>query len=264
MHLSLNGKVVFLTGASGVSGLSHILHFLDRGATVIASDRNEELVSHIYKKFSDHPSRSNLYLHVLDVTSESQIKNLFREIFDLSPNVFINNAAITGEMLANSGTYSSDLSNITLDTWKSALDVNLTSAFLISREIDRRYIKRYPIKLINISSIYGFFAPHHQLYADSEIKPFPAYSASKAGIHGLTLWLSSYWRSYGSTVNTLSPAGVFNNQPKELVDQLSLLNISNRMAKPSEVSAKLCFLSSPDSDFMTGQNIFVDGGFSAW
>ena len=264
MSLPLHNKVIFLTGACGVSGLSHIQTFLDRGARVIASDRNDELVSYLSSFFSTHPCFSNLYLYTLDVTSESQIESVFTSIISLSPNVFINNAAITGEMLAKSGSYSSDLSTMSYESWNTALEVNLSSSFLIAREIDRRFIRNYPIKLINVSSIYGFSAPHHDFYTDFPIKPFPAYSASKAGIHGLTLWLSSYWSSYNSTVNTLSPAGVFNKQPEVLVNKLSSLNILNRMAKSSEVSAKLSFLSSSDSDFMTGQNIFVDGGFSAW
>ena len=118
--------------------------------------------------------------------------------------------------------------------------------------------------MVDGSAIHAFLLERAVFDSDFAIKPFPAYSASKAGLHGLTLWLSSYWSSYNSTVNTLSPAGVFNNQPEALVNKLSSLNILNRMANSSEVSAKLCFLSSPDSDFMTGQNIFVDGGYTAW
>lgn len=260
----LSNKVIFITGASGVSGISHINLFLERDAKVIATDVDDEGVFKIINKFKNHENKNKLIVLKLDVTCEISIGKVLKEVIKYKPNVFINNAAITGEQLAKSRDYSSKLSEMTYNQWKQAIDVNLSSAFMIAKEVDKYYVGKYPIKVINIASIYGSMAPHHCLYESSKIKPFPAYSASKAGLHGLTLWLCSYWAKSKVTVNTLSPGGIFNHQDEELVHELSKLNVLGRMADAKEVSTTLAFMVSDDSNFMTGQNIFVDGGFTAW
>ena len=258
----LEDKTIFITGAAGILGKSHIENFLSLGATAIATDKKIDALLSLKKDRKDISDR--LIVEELDATDEMAVEALFAKLQDLQPNVFINNAAVTGEQLDLQGEVPSAFADCSLESWNIVLSANLTSAFLIAREVDRSFIGKYPCKLLNISSVYGLYSPHHEFYADSRIKPFAAYSASKAGIHGLTVWLSGYWAHRDATVNTLSPGGVFNNQGNALVSEISRLNMMSRMAQPAEVSAVLSFLCSSASDYMTGQNIYVDGGFSAW
>lgn len=259
---SLVGKTIFISGSGGVSGKSHVKYFLRRGAKVIATDYVTKSLDTLAEQLAEHSD--NLVVAQLDVSDETAISSFFSDIQSHEPNVFINNAAITGEQLVRLNEIPGKLADCTLKSWQAALDVNLTSAFLIAREIDRRFIGHYPCKLINVSSMYGQFSPHHSLYENRQIKPFPAYTASKAGIHGLTVWLAGYWAGKNATVNTLSPGGVFNNQDPKLVEAISELNMMSRMAQPNEISSVLAFLASDGSDYMTGQNVYADGGFSAW
>ncbi|MEQ8742980.1 SDR family oxidoreductase [Parasphingorhabdus sp.] len=257
----LTGKVIFLTGAGGVSGKSHISHFLMQGARVIATDRNISALEMLAEEIG---AGDRLMVASLDVTNEDAIADCFEQITPLSPSVFVNNAAITGEQMVRMGEVPGALADCSLASWRAAMDVNLTAAFLVAREMDRRFIGKRPCKLINVSSMYGLFSPHHRIYDGHQIKPFPAYSASKAGLHGLTVWLAGYWAGKHTTVNTLSPGGVYNKQDPELVADISRLNMMSRMAKAPEISKVMAFLASSSSDYMTGQNIYVDGGFSAW
>ena len=160
----LSNKVIFITGASGVSGISHIGIFLERDAMVIATDIDDEGVYKIINKFKNHQNKDKLIVLKLDVTCEISIGKVLKEVVKYKPNVFINNAAITGEQLAKSRDYSSKLSEMTYNQWKQAIDVNLSSAFMIAKEVDKYYVGKYPIKVINIASIYGSMAPHHCLY----------------------------------------------------------------------------------------------------
>ena len=167
---SLDGKTIFLTGAAGILGKSHIEQFLKLGATVIATDKHvEALVS--FKE--DKPEISDrLVVEELDAADEKAVELLFSELQDLQPNVFINNAAVTGEHLGDKGQVPAAFADCSLESWNTVLRSNLTSAFLIARQMDRNFIGKYPCKLLNISSVYGLYSPRHRIYKDSRIKPF--------------------------------------------------------------------------------------------
>lgn len=262
MH-DLSEKSVFLTGAGGVLGTSHIANLLARSATVVASELPGARYDALQDKFGDE---KGFHLYPLNVTDEAQVARCFSDIANdgLAPNVFINNAAVTGELLMRDGKDFPDLSQTPLDAWQAALDVNLTGAFLIAREIDRQVVSKRPFQLINVASMYALNAPHHNIYEGMPFKNFSAYSATKAGIHGLTLWLASYWADENATVNTLAPGAVFNGHSQTFQDRVSNLIMMGRMAQPEEISDALAFLCSDNARYMTGQVLNIDGGFSSW
>jgi len=257
------GRVVLITGCGGTLGRAYCRTLLESGYRVIATDILGARFSAICTEFSGY---KEFYAVELDVTDETVIASVFDNIIaeGLAPNVVINNAAITGEFLLNEMNHFPDLSSTTREMWEKALNVNLTGAFLIAREMDRRLVGVVDTKLVNVSSVYGVRAPHHEIYEKMEFKSFAAYSASKAGIHGLTLWLASYWGKFGVTVNTLAPGGVNNNHSPDFVSKLSGLTILDRMAEADDIAMTMRFLVSDESRYLTGQLISCDGGFSAW
>ena len=261
--MNLDNKKILLTGAGGLLGRTYIKSMLDAGAIVIATELPGKRADALCKLYG---SDKNFFYFDLDVSSEDEIEKLFKHLKyqKYIPNVFINNAAITGELLMGSGKKFPNLSNTKLEDWKKTIDVNLTGPFLIARQIDRDIVRNNKITLINIASMYALNAPHHEIYNQMPFKSFSAYSASKAGVHGLTLWLSSYWSKWGANVNTLAPGAVFNGHSDVFQKRISKLLMLKRMADPSEISKVILFLCSDNSRYMTGQLINVDGGFSAW
>ena len=256
-------KTILITGSAGILGSRYVAEFLERGAKVIATDLPGDLGAQLAARYANN---SAFRYFDLDVTSESQISAVFDEIehLDWGLNTLVNNAAITSEFLVAGGRLFPNFSETTMSDWSKTIDVNLNGPFLMAREFDRRVVGRRPSKLINISSMYALRGPHHDLYHDSAIKSFAAYSASKAGIHGLTVWLASYWADRNCTVNSLAPGGVYNNHERDFEYKLSNLTSIGRMAKPKEIAGALSFLVSSDSDYMNGQILHVDGGFSSW
>ena len=123
--------------------------------------------------------------------------------------------------------------------------------------------------IINISSIYGVVSPDQRIYEFRRKegvafnKPV-AYSASKSGILNLTRYLATYWAPQGVRVNTLTFAGVANNQPKEFLAGYEPKVPLGRMAREDEYNGAIVFLSSDASSYMTGSNMILDGGFTAW
>ena len=115
----------------------------------------------------------------------------------------------------------------------------------------------------NVSSTYGVVGPDHEIYKDMKFNSLASYAAAKAGVHGLTRWLATYWGSKGIRVNTLVPGGVENNHDPEFVKRYSNRTPLGRMAKPKDLLGMILYLSSEASSYSTGQQFFVDGGWTA-
>ena len=254
-------KYIFITGAGGLLGKNLIKNFIDKDYFVVATEFKDERLDDLKKSFN-----KNILIEKLDVTNEDQIINLFNKLYDSDkfPSVFINNAAVTGEWLMKEGKTFPSLKETSLNDWNMTLNSNLTGQFLISREIDRYIHKiKKKLSLINISTMYALRAPHHNIYKDMPVKSFCAYSASKAGVVGLSRWLAALWGEK-CRVNVICPGGIFNNHSIEFSNRISNLNMLNRMADVNEISKTIEFLASDDASYITGEIINVDGGFSAW
>ena len=176
----------------------------------------------------------------------------------------LNNAAITGEMLMGKGKSFPEFADTTVEDFERTLRTNLTGAFMVARQMDRDIVGRYPATLVNVASMYALNGAHHGIYEGMPFKNFSAYGVSKAGIHGLTVWLAGYLAKRQATVNTIAPGAVFNGHSDEFRRRVSDLIMVDRMGQPDEIADVMLFLSSPQAGYMTGQLVNVDGGFSAW
>ena len=155
--------------------------------------------------------------------------------------------------------------------WTSCdVAVGLTGAFLCAQVIGGALAAQRHGAIVNISSEYGILAPDQRLYRregvpehEQPAKPV-TYTVVKAGLHGLTMYLSTYWAGAGVRVNTITLGGVENAQPKEFRDRAAARIPMGRMALPHEFQGALVYLCSDASSFVTGANLVVDGGKSVW
>ena len=259
----LAGRTIFITGSGGVLGSTYVRRMLGQGARVVATDlpgaRAEALCA-------AHEGNAMFRFYELDVGDEDQVSGIFKRVMadGWEPNVVLNNAAITGEMLMGAGRSFPDFADTTVEDFERTLRTNLTGAFMVARQMDRDIVGKYPATLVNVASMYALNGAHHPIYDGMPFKNFSAYGVTKAGIHGLTVWLAGYWAPRGATVNTIAPGAVFNNHSEEFQRRVSELIMAGRMARPDEIADAMLFLCSAQSGYMTGQLINVDGGFSAW
>ena len=258
-------KNIMISGAGGILGKAFISELLKNNHLVFASELNDKSVQKLRNYFKDH---KNLYVSKCNVSSEQEIKHWFQEIIsDNHIDVVINNASITSEFLRSINEIPNKFEETSLDSWNLSMQTNLTGPFLIAREFGK-YIQSTPEimstrKLINLASMYALHGPDHSIYEGTTIKSFAAYSSSKAGIIGLTKWLSTYWGKNNVTVNALAPGGVFNNHESLFKDRLEKKIPLNKMASPNEIASVLLFLVSDQSNYMTGQVLYADGGYTA-
>jgi len=259
----LKGRTVFITGSGGVLGSTYVRRMLAEGARVIASDLKGHRADALVE---EHGKNQNFRFYDLDVGVEEQCEEIFKRILSDSwePNVVLNNAAITGELLMGAGKPFPDFAETSVEDFERTLRTNLTGAFMIARQMDRDFVGKWPCALVNVASMYALNGAHHQIYEGMPFKNFSAYGVTKAGIHGLTVWLAGYWAPRKATVNTIAPGAVFNNHSEEFQRRVGELIMAGRMCGPDEIADVMLFLASPQAGYMTGQLVNVDGGFSAW
>ncbi|HEX9011969.1 MAG TPA: SDR family oxidoreductase, partial [Anaerolineaceae bacterium] len=155
-----------------------------------------------------------------------------------------------------------------LEAWNQALNVNLTGTFLCCQAAARQMINQGGGVIINICSTYGLVGPDQRIYQrpGQDVQPYkPAYySVTKAGILGLTHYLATYYAGKNVRVNALTPGGVYNNHDEVFTRNYSARTVLGRMAHRDEMNGALLFLASEASSYMTGANLVVDGGWTAW
>lgn len=270
----LKGKTCLITGSGGLLGVEHAAALLESNAHVVLTDVNESALEQaklaLEKQFLD----AEITTLLMDVSSPDSVKTVAEEIQSrkLRVDVLVNNAAIDpkvkkGESLIES----SRLENFPLEQWDLQIAVGLTGAFLCSQVFGSAMAEdNQGGVILNIASDLSVFSPDQRLYRKEgvaedrqPVKPI-TYSVIKAGLVGMTRYLSTYWLGSGIRCNALSPGGVFNGQGEEFVQKLSALIPLGRMAARDEYRSAIQFLCSDASSYMNGQNIVMDGGRSAW
>lgn len=263
----LKGRVAVVTGATGILGPHCCAALADHGASVVAVDQAEDAVARLAHQLRERFA-ATAYGMVCDVADGEAVERLVAEVDKrVGPiDILHNNAATKGESLSR---FCSDPTHYPLNTWNEVMAVNLTGAFQVAQAVGRRMAERGRGSIINMSSVYGVLGTDQRiyemaLYEGVSINTPPVYAASKAGLLGLTRYLASLWGHRGVRVNALSPGGVASGQNDQFQERYSARVPMGRMARVDEVVGALVFLAADASSYVTGQNIIVDGGMSAW
>ena len=262
------GKVVVITGALGQLGTTFGRALLERGAIVVALDLDVAAAKVAACFGADAGDR--LIAVAADVTSRPSLEAALESIRARAgvPHVLVNNAALDsppGAPPEETGPFET----YPLDSWTKVLDVNLTGVFLACQVFGGAMAAAGRGSIVNISSIYGLVSPNQTIYEYRRQDGAPffkpvAYSASKSGLLNLTRYLATYWAGAGVRVNAVTFAGVFNRQDPRFLERYTALIPIGRMARAEEYVGPIVFLASDAASYMTGANLVVDGGWTAW
>lgn len=272
----LSGRVAVVTGGAGLLGTEFCQTLLEAGASTVVADINDDaakkLASSLNERFQSKESSSRAIPVQIDISSKNSVEELFHLVSEEfgRVDILVNAAAIDPKFDPDSLAVSDSsvgFEDFPFELWKQALDVNLTGVFLCCQAAGKLMASQGGGVMINISSIYGLVGPDQSIY-QSEGNPDrykPAYySTTKAGILGLTRYLATYYAGKNIRVNALTPGGVFNEHDQDFVQAYSSRTVLGRMAEKNEMNGALLFLASDASAYMTGSNLVVDGGWTAW
>jgi len=266
---SLEGRVAVVTGALGLLGRRHSEALAAAGAAVVVTDINPSECVRRADELSASHGRPALG-HGADVTVKASIATLRDAVLARfgRVDVLVNDAALNEKVEAPAGGAPVGFEDYPLDLWNSALNVNLTGMFLMTQACIRPMLQQGKKgSIINICSTYGLNGPDQRIYVkDGQRVAFKPvyYTVTKAGVMGFTRYLAAYYAQTEIRVNALTPGGVFNNHEDYFVKNYSAKTILGRMAKKDEMNGALLFLASDASSYMTGNNVVVDGGWTAW
>ena len=261
----ISNEIVIITGVNGQLGISYAKTFLELGSRVVGLDMIQSNHSDLLKV--QYPER---YIFCkADVTKKHTLidaLNITESIFG-TPTVLVNNAAIDSPP-SSPAEENGPFEEYPESSWDKVIDVNLKGVYLCCQVFGSSMANGNKGSIINVSSIYGLLSPDQSIYkykrdrGEVFFKPV-AYSASKSGISNLTRYLSVYWANKNVRVNTLTIAGVFNNQEIEFIDSYCGRIPIGRLANLGEYNGALVFLASQAASYMTGSNLIIDGGWTA-
>ncbi len=261
----VSSELVLVTGVSGQLGGEYAHAFLKRGARVVGLDLSPSAgVDALSDKYPDR-----FMFCAGDVSNKTSLSAALGQVTNKFgvPTVLINNAAIDSPPSAppeENGPFE----DYPEASWDKVIDVNLKGVYLCCQVFGAAMANAGNGSIINIASIYGVVSPDQNLYdyrrqrGEVFYKPV-AYSASKSGVLNLTRYLAVYWAKKNVRVNSLTIAGVFNNQEQAFLDAYCGRIPLGRMAKADEYNGSVLFLASHASRYMTGANLVIDGGWTA-
>lgn len=266
---SVQDKIVVITGGLGQLGRQFTKVLLANGARVAIFDSLGPVNSDIVKLCEPGSSKNLLCIEV-DVTKKESIENGLLQIIAQwgTPHALINNAALDSPPDAPAEE-NGPFETYPEDSWDRVMEVNTKGTFLSCQVIGGKMAEEGRGSLINICSIYGLVSPDQRIYeyrnkgGASFNKPV-AYSVSKSALLNMTRYLATYWANKNIRVNTLSFGGVFNGQDEKFLKGYCSHVPIGRMANEDEYNGAILFLISEASSYMTGSNLVIDGGWTAW
>jgi NAD(P)-dependent dehydrogenase (short-subunit alcohol dehydrogenase family) len=271
----LDGRVALVTGGAGLLGRRYCEALLQAGARVLIGDLDGARARALADELAPI---GTVHSATLDVTNATSVQSAVAEAVEAFGrlDILVNNAALTvrgGSERLSPADYFAPFEDYKLDVWQQALQTNLTGMLLCAQAAGRQMLAQQPSGgvIVNISSTYGVVAPDQRLYegvrspyADTGFNTPVSYAVTKTAVLGLTRYLATYWGSKNIRVNALTPHGVYDNHDESFVRNFVYRSPMGRMARNDEYRGALLFLVSDASSYMTGANLIVDGGWTAW
>ncbi len=261
----LTDKVAVVTGALGLLGKEHCRALAEAGARVVATDVDGKACEVFAREL---PNAIGLGADITKQASVVALRDAVLARFG-RVDVLVNNAAINDKFESPAAAAElSKFENYPLDLWQRSLDVNVTGMFLCCQTIGAVMAERKAGSIVNVASTYGIVAPDQSLYVQPDGKQSfyksAAYPVTKGAVLSFTRFLAAYWGEKNVRVNALSPGGVENGQDAWFIDAYAKRTPLKRMARPNDYRGAVVFLASDESSYMTGANLVVDGGWTAW
>lgn len=257
---SLRGRAALITGAAGHIGRAVCDALMELGSEMIVLDRAEDACLELAGELADRWGRP-VRAVVLDLEGLEGAGLAERLLGGGRLDVLVNCASFVGTMKLEGWNVPFEAQSAA--TWRRALDVSLTAPFILTRELAGALKSSGHGSVINFGSIYGLLGPDVSLYEGTEMHNAAAYGAAKAGLLQLTRYMATVFAP-GIRVNSVTPGGILRGQPESFVERYCARTPMRRMGAEEDLKGAVAYLAGDLSSYVTGHNLVVDGGWSAW
>ena len=239
-------KVIIVTGGSGLLGTEMVKDLQNKGAYVINFDINQDT------------DVENGFVNC-DITDTQSVDAALDAVVSHYGRIdgLVNNA------YPRTKDWGTPFEEIQFASWKANVDMQLNSMFYISQQVLKGMKERKSGNIVNIASIYGVVGNDWTVYEGTSIVSPAAYAAIKGGVINFTRYLAALYGKDGIRINCVSPGGIFNNQSEPFVRAYEKKVPMQRLGKPDDIAPAVSFLLSDEAEYITGQNLIVDGGWTA-
>lgn len=242
----LKDKIIVVTGGNGMLGRAMITDLREKGAIAISADIS------VKTDFKEHTLQADLRTLAGIKEAVSQVLSHYKQI-----DGWVNNA------YPRTSDWTSEFLDLTEESLKTNVDWQMNGYILCCQEVIRHMITQKHGSIINISSIYGVVGNDFTIYENTNMLTAAPYAAIKGGIINFSRYLASRYGQYNVRINCVSPGGIFNNQPEPFVNAYNHKVPMKRMGNPDDIAPCVSFLVSEEAKYITGQNIIIDGGWTA-
>jgi NAD(P)-dependent dehydrogenase (short-subunit alcohol dehydrogenase family) len=253
----LSKKIIVVTGGAGVLGRHFCAEIVKHGGVAVVADCDLDSVATVVAELNQVRS-SGGEAASLDITNQKSVESLIANLHEKFGRI----DAVVNNAYPRNKNYGRKLEDVTYEDFCENVGTHLGGYFLVAQKFGLYFRDHVGGNIVNISSIYGMMAPRFEIYSGTSMTMPVEYSAIKSAVIQLTRYFAQYFKGAGIRVNSLSPGGILAAQPAVFLDGYNGYCASKGMLLPSDIVGSLMFLLSDQSQFMTGQNLIVDDGFS--
>lgn len=254
----LEGKVVVVTGGAGLLGKVFVASVVAQGGTAVIADIHLEAARQTAEEIKQQSRTNNIYPIALDITSKFSLTEAIAALDTQYGKI----DALVNNAYPRNKNYGRHFFDVEYSDFCENLSLNLGGYFLASQQFAKYFEKQGYGNIINISSIYGFVAPRFDIYENTKMTTPVEYVAIKSGLLQLTKYMTNYFKGMNIRVNSISPGGILDHQPASFLKAYRHCCANKGMLDKEDISGTLVYLLSDLSNFVNGQNIVVDDGFS--
>lgn len=254
----LNNKIIVITGGAGLIGKEFVKAVIENNGIAIIADINAEIGNSVKNTLSAQMNTENIDFIILDITSKRSLQNTITCIHEKYGRI----DALVNNAYPRNKNYGKHFFDVEYEDFCENLNLNLAGYFLASQQFAKYFQTQGYGNIINISSIYGVIAPKFEIYENTSMTVPVEYAAIKSGLLHLTQYMAKYFKGMGIRVNALSPGGIFDHQPQPFLESYKRQCLNKGMLDNSDLKGTLIYLLSDMSQYVNGQNIIVDDGFS--
>ena len=254
----LSDRVVVITGGAGLIGKELVKAVVKNNGTAIIADINEQVGIKVKDDLSKQLGSSRIDFVHLDITCKSSLQKCIKHLDDTYGKI----DALVNNAYPSNKNYGRHFFDVEYDDFVENTGLNLGGYFVASQQFAKHFSSQGFGNIVNISSIYGVVAPRFEIYNDTSMTTPVEYAAIKSGLIHLTKYMAKYFKGMNIRVNTISPGGIFNHQPKSFLNRYQERCLNKGMLDADDLAGTLIYLLSDMSTFVNGQNIIVDDGFT--